>query len=115
MKTAHITLPLYELSELTERAKEKAIDQHRHFLLCIMRPEDFISGDPEFDRPAQLQLEYEDAFEYYEWNDEPIIESIEANRYLYYADGSMANVCNYVGGPLKGKTILKIHGTEFAI
>jgi len=115
MKTANITLPLYELSELTERAREKAIQHQREFLLEIMCPNDFISGDPEFDTPEQLQRQYEDEFEYYAWNDEPIIESIEANEYLFYADGSMAHVVEYVAGPLKGKTILKIHGTEFAI
>lgn len=115
MKTVNIALPLYEVSELTGTAKQKAIMNQRDFLLGYLHPNDFISGEPEFDTPEQLQRQYEAEYEYYLWNDEPVIEDIEANEYLYYADGSMAHVVEYAAGPLKGKTILKIHGTEYLI
>ena len=115
MKMATITIPLCELHELSDMAKRKAIEGHRDFLLGVMQPSDFISGDPEYDTPEQLSEAYKKEFEYYSFNDEPIIESIEANGYLFYMDGELAHVVEYVAGPMEGKTILNIHGSAFAI
>ena len=90
MKKAIINL--YELAELDPKAKARAIDNHRQFLLQIMQPADFISGDPEYDTPEELEKTYNAEYEYLLDNDEPIIESIDINEYLFYQDGELANL-----------------------
>lgn len=87
MKT--ISINIYSFSELGEKAQRKAVDEHREFLLSVMRPEDFISGCPEYDTPEELQKEYESEYDYYLMNDDPIIESIEVNGYMFYANGDI--------------------------
>lgn len=89
MKTININL--YSLNELSEKAKEKAIEDHRIFELDIMSPNDFITGDPKYDTPEELQKTYEVEWKYYSENDEPIIEAIEANEYLFLANGEIFN------------------------
>lgn len=84
---------VYKFNELSVDARNKAIDDHRCFLLSIMRPDDFISGDPEYDTPEELQKTYEAEYAYYETNDDPIIECIEANDYDYYENGEIVG-CN---------------------
>lgn len=87
MKT--VSLNIYELHELNEKARNKAIEDHRIFLLSEMRPEDFISGDPEYDTPEELEKAYNSEYDYYLFNDEPIIESIECNEYFFYENGEI--------------------------
>jgi hypothetical protein len=115
MKTATVNFNLYELHELDEQAREKAIEEHRRFMLEIMRPDDFISGDPEYDTPEELQKTYEAEYDYILMNDDPVIESIEINEYLFFEDGELANVCSYYGGLRAGETWLKVHGKEYKI
>ncbi len=88
MKT--ISVNLYSFEELSVKAKEKAIEDHRNFLLEDMRPEDFISGDPEYDTPEKLEEAYNSEYFYVLENDDVVIESIEANDYMFYASGKMA-------------------------
>lgn len=107
-----ITINLYLFSELSENAKQTAIQDHRNFELNIMQLSDFLSGDPEFDTPEKLKEAYNAEFEYRLENDEPIIESIEENGYLFFSDGKMANCTTYCGKHEKaGITEIKI-GTE---
>lgn len=80
---------VYKFNELSVDARNKAIDDHRCFLLSIMRPEDFISGDPKYDTLEELQKTYEAEYAYYEANDDSIIECIEANDYDYYENGEI--------------------------
>ena len=47
----NFNINLYTFAELSANAKAKAIEEHRRFLLDDMQPEDFISGDPEYDTP----------------------------------------------------------------
>lgn len=104
-----VTINLYEFEELNEDAKQKAIQEHRNFLLSVMQPNDFISGDAEYDTPEQLQKVYISEYENTESNDEPIIENIEANEYLFFADGELAPCVTYCGKHEKaGITELKI-------
>lgn len=112
MKTA--TINLYSFDELTDKAKEKALYDHRYFLLEIMTPEDFISGCEEYDTPEELQKTYEAEYDYYLMNDEPIQESIEANEYLFYYDGTLAHCTTYTGKhPDAGKTDLRLYGETY--
>lgn len=87
MKTININI--YNFDELNDKAKNRAVDDHRNFLLSIMRPNDFISGDPEYDTPEELEKTYQSEYEYYLMNDEPIIESIEINEYMFYSNGEI--------------------------
>lgn len=104
------TIHLYQFHELQEQAQRKAIEEHREFLLSVMHPNDFISGDPTYDTPAQLQAAYNAEFEYYALEDEPIIESITINEYYFFFDGTMARVTHYTAGPRAGKLHVEIHG-----
>lgn len=87
MKTININI--YNFDELNDKAKNRAVDDHRNFLLSIMCPNDFISGDPEYDTPEELEKTYQSEYEYYLMNDEPIIESIEINEYMFYSNGEI--------------------------
>ena len=116
MKTANISINLYSFEELSVRAQERAIREHRDFLLTVMQPDDFISGDPEYDTPEQLSEQYDTEYDYVLFNDTPVVESIEANDYLFYSDGAMANCTTYWGNhPLSGMTVLRVFGKEYRI
>ena len=104
---------IYQFKELCLSAREKAIEEHRQFLLEVMDKEDFISGEEEHDTEEELQKVYESEFEYYEENDEPIIESIEMNDYYFYENGKIANVTSaYKDGEIV-ENILKHNGKEY--
>lgn len=112
----NVTINLYAFSELSERAQQKAISDHRVFLINTMEENDFIFGDPVYDTPEKLKEAYEAEFDYYLMHDEPIIESIEINEYLFYSDGSICWTCHYCGPhPLAGQTEVKIHGESYFI
>ena len=78
------TINLYEFKELEEKAKEKAISQHEAFLLG--------EGQQVEGENGELVTEYPDTIE-----QEEVIDSIEANEYLFFFDGSLAHTCQYVG------------------
>ena len=106
----NVSVTLYKFEELSDKAQQRAIQEHRAFLLTIMHPDDFISGDPEYDTPEELQSAYEAEYEYYLSNDDPIIESIECNGYYFFCDGTLANTTTYVCGPNAGRILVDIHG-----
>lgn len=111
MTTVNIKINLYSFDELSEKAKTKAIDEHRQFLLSVMQPNDFISGIAEYDTPEELQKAYDAEYDYYLMNDEPIIENIKANEYLFFENGELAHTVHYCGKhPLSGKTFFYISG-----
>lgn len=111
-----ITIKLYSLSELSGKAKGKAIEAHREFMLNIIGPDDFISGIAEYDTPEELQRTYEAQYDYYLMNDEPIIENIEANEYLFFEDGELAHTVHYCGGhPLSGETHFMFNGVDYLL
>ena len=111
-----ITIKLYSFSELNEKAKRKAIEAHREFMLSVMAPDDFITGIAEYDTPEELQKTYEAQYDYYLINDEPIIENIEANDYLFFANGELAPTVRYCGAhPLSGETHFVFNGADYII
>lgn len=105
MKTVAVKIELFKLSELSEKARQKAIEKHRHFELSTMSISDFISGEIELDTPEQLQKQYKAEYDYYNENDEPIIENIESNEYLFFNDGKLAKTISYCGKHPKSGTI----------
>ena len=111
-----ITIKLYSLSELSEKAKRKAIEDHREFELSTMRPEDFITGIAEYDTPEELQKTYEAQYNYYATNDEPIIGIIKANDYLFFENGELAHTIRYCGNhPFAGETHFIFKGVDYVI
>jgi mRNA-degrading endonuclease HigB of HigAB toxin-antitoxin module len=111
-----ITIKLYSFSELSEKAKRKAVEAHREFELSLMAPNDFITGIAEYDTPEELQKTYEAQYDYYLMNDEPIIENIEANDYLFFANGKLARTVRYCGEhPLSGETHFIFNGADYII
>lgn len=111
-----LTINLYTFSELSEKAKEKAIEDARQFLLSIMHPTDFISGDPEYDTHEKLTEQYTAEHDYYCFNDEPILEYIEANDYIFYYNGDLCHTVTFCGQhPRAGEMDITIHGETFTI
>lgn len=91
MKTVQINL--YEFSELNEKAKEKAIEDHRNFMYSVDHYDDDDLDDDEY-----------------------IIENIECNEYLFYSDGDLANCVTYCGKhPKTGTTGLKIGNDIYTV
>lgn len=86
------TINLYTFQELTENAKHRAIEEHRNFLLSVMQPDDFISGDPDYDTPEELEKSYKAEYDYILFNNDAVIESIEINDYLFFYNGELANI-----------------------
>lgn len=96
MKTANINLYLFH--ELNKDAQRKAINEHK----------DFLDNTPEESENEAGEMESE----YVEHSDIDTIESIEANEYLFYFDGSLAHITQYTGGHEKtGTTEFHFHGT----
>jgi len=100
MKTA--TIKIYEFKELGNISKDSAIMEHGIFL-------------------DSLPVEFEDENgnlkeEYIEHTENDIIESIEANEYLFFYDGSMASCVTYCGQhPKKGVTELNFKGEIYTL
>lgn len=117
MNTYNISINLYELSELSEKAQARAIEEHRYFMLSDMAPEDFISGDPEYDTPEELQKTYEAEYNYILFNDDPVIESIDCNEYLFFKNGEIANIrYKFPDGTFGSReTYVKMCGIEYRI
>ena len=109
-----ITIKLYSFEELGAIAQQKAIHEHRRFMLDIMQPSDFISGEDKYDTPEQLQAQYNAEWDYVAENDEPVIESIEANEYLFYDSGDLAHIVYKFPNGTR-ETWLKMNGLEYQI
>lgn len=107
-------IELYSFEELNQDARQAAIEEHRSFLLDAMTPADFISGDPEYDTPEELRKQYNAEYDYYMDNDEPIVDSILANEYMFYKSGIMANV-QYIHRHGERLTVLKAYGQTIPI
>lgn len=82
----NVSITLYEFGELAPAARERAIHEQSIFLNEI---------DPQ-GRPFDV---------------DESIDDIEANGYLFFADGSMACVTEYTGKhPRAGQVELSFHG-----
>jgi hypothetical protein len=107
MRIAKVEIPLYTIDELEESAREKAIREHREFLLCVSDASDFEDNNSAY-------LEW---FNDVESNDEPVLESIRINEYLFFENGEFAEVVDYTKDhPTKaGITELKLFGQVYKI
>lgn len=97
-----ITINIYEFKELSQTAKEYAINEHGDFL-------EQVGFDYEDDN-GQMKMDYTRPTE------DEIIDSIEANGYQYFKNGKMVNGCTFVGShPKKGTTEYKIEGEVYVL
>lgn len=98
MKTVKINL--YEFNELTEQAKEKAINE------AII----YLDSEP---------IEHEDEkgkmiSEYIDHTEEDAEEFINANEYLFFSNGYLANTVEYCGKhPRAGESELILNGETY--
>ena len=86
MLNTGIMVKLYALNELSENARQKAIEEHRQFELSIMSPNDFISGCPEYDTEEELQKAYE--------ADKKSRKKREAYQYTFAQVEAIDNLCD---------------------
>jgi hypothetical protein len=77
-----VTINLYEFKELSTEAKTKAISQHEDFLLSVGQ---------QVEENGELVTVYSDTIE-----QDDVIDSIEANEYLFFFNGELAHTCQYV-------------------
>ena len=111
-----VTINLYSFAELNESAKQNAINEHRDFELSVMCPDDFISGEPEYDTEEELLKAYNEQYSYFMQNDDPIIEALEANEYLFFANGKLAKCTQYTGSHHKsGMTEFSMEGDVYCL
>lgn len=100
MKTVKINL--YKFNELTEQAKEKAINEAIYFL----------NNEP---------VEYEDEdgkmqYEYIEHTEEEAEDFLTANEYLFFTNGETARTVTYCGKhPRAGESELILNGETHKI
>ena len=102
MKQVSVTINLYTIYELSENAKEKAINEHGDFLQSIGSEYEAENGDmvTDYSRPTEAE----------------ILDSIEANEYLYFEDGEMAHTIHYCGKHEKsGTTEFNFMGNTYDI
>lgn len=98
-----VTINLYSFSELSKEAQQKAIYEHKEFLLQL--------GEESENEDGEMITEYPDDYE-----DDCVIENIEANEYIYFEDGQLASCTTYTGEHEKsGITELKFHGRIYDI
>lgn len=96
-----IAVNIYQLSELSEKAKERAILDHLIFLDSI---------------PEECEENGEMISQYIEHTTEDAIDSIQANEYHYYHNGQLANCVTYCGKhPKAGITELTLNGEIYTL
>lgn len=109
-----ITIHVYTFAELDEKAKRNAIEEHRSFLLDVLIP-DYIDGVTDWNDPEKMDI-YNQEYEHIQDHDDPVIESIESNEYLFYRNGDFCNAVTYTERhPRAGQTDITIHGETFTI
>lgn len=94
MITVQIFLDLYEFGELKGKARNRALEEHRDFLLS-----------------TATDWEVEEC-----QDDDWVIESIGMNDYMFFHDGELADVVNYFGShPKAGSTEFIYQGRAYTL
>jgi len=97
-----VSINLYSLNELNEKARLFAINDYANFLEEI--------GQECEDENGEMHTDYSRP------DDETTIETIEANKYLFFEDGTMASITHYCGKHEKaGITEFKFKGRVYDI
>lgn len=105
MFTVNIKLELFSINELEKDSKRKAIDSHRDFLIDTYSDEDF---DSSFN---MTRSKYKKSL-----TNSYVIEEIEANDYLYFKDGELADTIQYTGKHERsGEHVLTFNNEEYIL
>jgi len=95
MKTVQITL--FAFDELNATAQQKAISEHLEFMDSL--PEEYENEEGEM------------ISEYIEHTETDAYESINANDYLFFTDGTLSSVTHFSGKhPRAGQAEFTLHG-----
>jgi len=101
-----VLINLYSFNELSKKAQQKAIYSHAEFMATMPVMVENEAGEME-----EIFEEFGSDFE-----DEQVIDNIEANDYLFFEDGKLAHCTTYTGGHHKaGITELHFHGKTIDI
>ena len=84
MIKVNVEVVLYTIDELKEEARYTALKEHRDVLLSMFDVKDY-DWDMDYDTYKEGLTDFY------------VIEMIEANEYLYYANGVMARTKEYTG------------------
>lgn len=100
-----VQINLYSINELSGDALANAIASHKEFLLSQYSNDMFDES-----------LNYTYSMYKKDLTKKNIIEDIELNDYLYFANGELAHTVKYVANhPEAGKHILNLNGESFNI
>lgn len=110
MTTIKTEINLYKFNELEKKAQEKAIFEHRQFMLETLCFDDFDGTD------EQKEYAYNEMYADIEEDDNLVIDNIIANEYLYFIDGTLAHVTTFTGNHKKaGSTEFYFLGKTYTI
>ena len=108
-----LSINIYSFHELSEKGKTRAIEDHRAFMLSTLQP-DYIDGVTDWNDPEKMAM-YRAECSAIEDSDTEVVESIEVNEYMFYANGELCPCCTYVAGPKQGTTEATIHGEVYTM
>lgn len=108
-----LTIKLYSFHELSKNSQQKAIADHRLFLINTLQP-DYFDGVTDWNDPRKMEMYYSE-MDYLNENEDPIVESITINDYLFFANGEICRSCLYTAGPCAGTLEIWIHGEPYYI
>lgn len=101
-----VTINLYSIHELEKAVQDEIIANHKEFLVSVYRDGDF---DPSFN---MTRSKYARSL-----TRSDIIGNITVNEYLYFKNGEMADICQYIQGafpnPKAGTTEFKLNGETY--
>jgi len=98
-----VIIDLYSINELNKDAKNRAITEHKNFLVEVYSDSDY---DVSFNMTRSKYAK--------QLTKEAITENIEINDYTYFQDGGIAQTCFYTGTHINaGKHILTLNGVDY--
>lgn len=103
-----IKIHLYRFSELCDIAKQKAIMDHRVFMINTLEP-DYIDGVTDWNDPEKMEMYWADCADIID-NDETVVESIEVNEYWFFYNGVLANTQTHLFDDEPPKTTAIVYG-----
>ena len=105
MRKVNVEITLYNFEELDFFSKERALADHRQFMIETL-------SESDFDFPG----DYDSSIAEIEINNEYVIENIQANEYWYFMDGDIAPTVKYTGKHAKkGITEFMFYGNTYQI
>ena len=100
-----VTIKIYTIRELSQKSRSFAVSDHRDFMLSVYRDDDWDESI------GMTYSKYEKTL-----RNKDLIENIEANEYLFFANGELANATLYCGNHLRaGDNVFTFMGEEILL